>query len=676
MALNFCLPPAVVNKFKQGLTSGEINPQKLASMDSAARREFLAKYVGADAAQAVNAEFESKLLLKNQIRGMTTWAKSVAGLSAPARRDLITRISKLDRVLNPEEKGLFLADLAEKKLGVGVSAEEAKTIAGLSNKISEYESKRLPDGTWANKTDEMNYGYAVWDLGDYLSSIKSMANNLTLKDFGKRPIKSTVRVVAEATGVSKSLAASLDLSAFLIQGFKTAVTNPRLWKTNVLRTLKKTAQSLGGKDAMREFQARIYADPMYDLAQKGRLAIGNIEEMFPTQLQEKIPGIGRLYKASDVAYSAFVQQARFDLFKLYVKRLEAKGININDPTELRAIARIANSQLGRGKLPFGFEKNADTFNKLFFAPRFVFSLLDTFTLPVLAETKAAKMIATENLIKEVSAVAGLITAINLFSPGTVETDPRSSKFGKIMIGDTGYDITAKVGSLFTLASRLIPTLGNEGIAQYSKSSSTGEVKKLGSVPVGPQNGLDVIGNWVQGKASPTAQIVLDLIRQQDYLGNPLDPQKEAGKLVLPLSVSSYNDLMTDPNSSNLIIGMMANAIGINTSTYKAKGAGGVPSWQNSTSTDVQQFKAQVGQDTFTNAAKEFDLAYNSWLNGVKNNPDWKNSSADEKTRLMSQESAQLKSDIFARYNFKYKKQKLPPVNKSLLKGLNEVSAQK
>lgn len=669
MAVNFCLPPVFVDKFKQGLRSGEINPQKLADMDSVTRRNFLAKYVGEDAAPAVNAEFESKLLLKNQIKGMTTWAKGVAGVSGQTRRDLLTRIEKMDRVLDPADKKAFLADLAEKKLGVGVSVDEAKTIAMMSNTISKLKEKRLPDGRWANETDMMDYGRAVWDLGDYLGGLKNYEEAVKLADFGKRPVGSAGKIIVETGGVAKALTASLDLGGFLRQGLKTLINNPNIWRKNVLNTLNATARELGGKNMMRELQARIYADPMYDLAQRGRLAVGNIEEAFPTRIHEKLPGIGRVYRASDVAYTGFVQQARFDLFKEYVKRLEQKGININDTKELRAIAEVANSQLGRGKLPFGFEKNADVFNKLFFAPRFVKSLFDTFTLPMTAQTQLARRIAAENTLKEVGAIASLIVAINAYRPGSVELDPRSSDFGKIKIGDTRFDITGGNAGIMTLVSRIIPTLDKGEWGYYSKSTSTGSVRELGEAPTGPQNALDVAGRWIQTKASPFTAIVLDALRGEDFLGNQITVEGQLKKLYLPLIARNLEETANNPNSPNLILTTIADGLGISANTYSPKGAGGVPSWSKSESKDIQAFRAAVGEEDFTSAAKLFDNAYNAWLAGVRNNPGWKDMSNEKKTKLQTAQSNLLKKDIFNRYNFKYEKVKSEPIDKNLLKGL-------
>src|SRR3989304_7120250 len=122
----FCLISEQVQKFKQALKNGTINPEKLGMMTSAERRVFLEEFVGKGNGEQVNALFESKLLLKNQKAGYISWAKKVAGLTPEVRRDLIAKIERLDRVLSPKEGEQFLKDLAETRLGASVSETEAK----------------------------------------------------------------------------------------------------------------------------------------------------------------------------------------------------------------------------------------------------------------------------------------------------------------------------------------------------------------------------------------------------------------------------------------------------------------------------------------------------------------------------------------------------------------------
>src|SRR6185436_3653443 len=143
----YCLPRKYASAFTKALQDGTINPGALADMSSAERRKFFEPIVGAENAADVNALFESKLLLKNQKQGLVTWAKTVAGISEPARRDLLTKIGKMNAILTPADESKFLADLAARKLGVTVTAEEAQHIADLS-KAAETAKAAMKGAGW------------------------------------------------------------------------------------------------------------------------------------------------------------------------------------------------------------------------------------------------------------------------------------------------------------------------------------------------------------------------------------------------------------------------------------------------------------------------------------------------------------------------------------------------
>lgn len=303
MAGGICLPPQAVDKFKAALVSGKINPDDMAKMTSEVRHKFLADIVGDGQAKFVNANFESKMLLKNQQQGYLTWAKKVVGVTPEVRRDLISKIERLDKVLNPAEEKMFLKDLAETKLGVSVSAAEAKKIVTMSTKLQELEAKRLPDKTFKTNSERMAYGYAKYDLGEHLANLKLAAEKRTLKEQALHPIEST----SKAAGVTKAIRASLDNSAIFRQGWKTVWTNPIIWEKNMQQSFKNIMKvGFKNSDVVRETMADIISRPNYDKYKKMGLAIGNIEEAFPTALPGKIPVLGRAYKASEQAYESFL----------------------------------------------------------------------------------------------------------------------------------------------------------------------------------------------------------------------------------------------------------------------------------------------------------------------------------------------------------------------------------
>ena len=129
----WCLTKQASQQFRKALVSGEIDPFKMADMDSEARRTLLAKYVGKENAQQVNSLYESKLLLKRQQQGFQTWVKRTAGISPQIKRDLLSRIERMDKVLTSADP--FLQDLASTRLKIDITQDEAKNINDLSKRI-------------------------------------------------------------------------------------------------------------------------------------------------------------------------------------------------------------------------------------------------------------------------------------------------------------------------------------------------------------------------------------------------------------------------------------------------------------------------------------------------------------------------------------------------------------
>lgn len=547
--MGFCLPVEQSKKFISALKSGEIDPGKLAGMTSEERRDFFTNIVGEDA-KDVNALFESKLLLKNQQAGMIRWAKQLTGITEAAKRDLLTRVSKMDKILDPGEEDAFLKDLAAKKLGTEVTAEEAKRISELSQNVAKTKSEMASGG------DRVAYGRARVEFGNYVSG---------LKNEGKPLLPHTIGDAAyEIAGTSKGLKASLDNSAIFRQGWKTLFTNPDIWVKNAGQSFIDLAQQFGGKAVMDETQAEIQSRPTYDLMQKAKLDVGTTEEQFPSHLAERIPVLGRLYKASEAAYTGFVYRTRADVFDKYINIAKEAGVDVSDKKQLIPIGKLVNSLTGRGDLGVTGEKAAGFVNNVFFSPRFAKSNFDFLTAHQLQKgvTPFVRKQAAINLVKVVAGSAAILTIANAIMPGSVETDPRSSDFGKIKVGSTRFDVTGGMGSLITLAVRLM-TLS-------SKSATTHKVTPLNSGKYGASTGMDVLYNFAEGKLSPIASVGKDVLKGQDYNGNKPTVANEANNLLTPLPIVNTVELLNTKDAANPLIGTIADALGISVNSYAPK----------------------------------------------------------------------------------------------------------
>ena len=128
----WCLPKYLSASFLERLKRGEINPDELLKMSSEQRRARFNEIFGEENSAEVNRHFESKMILKNQQRGLITWAQQMAGLKEAPKRDLLDRVNKMTDILTPENENAFLEDLVGYKLKTNVTMEEAGRIADLS----------------------------------------------------------------------------------------------------------------------------------------------------------------------------------------------------------------------------------------------------------------------------------------------------------------------------------------------------------------------------------------------------------------------------------------------------------------------------------------------------------------------------------------------------------------
>ena len=627
----FCLVKSQVDKFLKGIQKGEINPDKLSEMSSKNRHEYLSKYVGEENALQVNSLFESKLLLKNQQTGMINWAKKVGGLKPEVRRDIISKIEKLDKVLDPKDQDKFLKDLATTKLGVEVTPKEAKTIFDMTKKIEETKTSMQKEFTFKTEAERLAYGKARIELANYINDLKGL-NKITLKS------------ITDIGGMTKSIRASMDNSAIFRQGWKTLWTHPLTWAKNALTSFKDIVRTFGGKNVMDEVMADRMSrkNELNGNYQKMGLAISKPEEAYPSALPEKIPLLGRAYKASETAFTGFVYRQRMDIADKYIQIAEKSGVDLT-PKELKSIGSMVNSLTARGNLG-RYEPAANLVNNVFFSPRFVKAQIDSFLHPLTGAggSNFVRKQAAINLVKVVAGTAAVLAVANAVKPGSVEKDPRSSDFGKIKVGNTRFDVTGGMGSLVTLASRLI--------TMSSKSSTTQKVTQLNSGDFGSQTGADVVVNFFENKFSPALSVLKDIAQGKDFNGNKLTIQGELANLFVPLSISTFQELKSDPNSANIILAMIADGLGIATNTYGKS----QKDWTQSPTKAQSAFQSKVGNTKFKQANTDFNTQYDQWFSKTSQTNTYKNLSDDAKQTLMTNAKDALQTKIFKRYGFTYK----------------------
>jgi hypothetical protein len=169
-----CITIETANKLKELAKKGQINIAKMYEMTSEQRRTLFEQVVDKDTAIFVNTKFEEAMISENQ-NALKKWAESTFNTrekKSEGYKDIIKKIDNLREmgILDPKSTDAFLEDLVASKLGVTVTADEAKTINEKSKKLEELYVEGLGNPN-VNPKGQREYFKARRDIEDYLDSL-------------------------------------------------------------------------------------------------------------------------------------------------------------------------------------------------------------------------------------------------------------------------------------------------------------------------------------------------------------------------------------------------------------------------------------------------------------------------------------------------------------------------
>lgn len=574
----WCLIPKLAEQFKQGLANGEITPAKLNEMSTEARVEFLEKYVGKENAPQVNKRFERSLLLKNQDAALLRWAKETAGITDAARKRLVEQIEarkaeRFERTFNPTEEQAFLGALAEQKIGTSITREEAKAVFDLAKNTEDARAKfNSETGQWSSEQARMQYGAAKVIYDNYVGYLKNEFRGMSLGEAIKtqtqryrdniadRPVFGTFTtlkdIINRVSDLSISTVATLDNSFIGRQGIHALLTHPSSWWQGAKNSFLDIAKTFGGQETLDMLQADVLSRPN---AMNGNYEKAKIlklqEEQFPTSLPEKIPYVGRVFKASEAAFKGSALRIRTDLFDLLFEKAKENGVDVTSKYELESIGKVVNSLTARGEFKGG---TPGVVKAILWAPKMLKANLDVLTAHTGQDiSRFATKEAWTNLFKIVSTTAIVLAIAKAQDPDSVDLDPRSSDFGKIKIGDTRIDITGGQGSIVTLAARML--------TNSSKSSTSGEVTPYGT-GFGDRSRFDAIIDFLTNKVTPPVRTIVNILKGEDFEGNTPTVAGELYSAYTPIAVQHVMDYMKDPKSERAL-GILADFVGFSSNTY-------------------------------------------------------------------------------------------------------------
>ena len=408
--------------------------------------------------------------------------------------------------------------------------------------------------------------------------------------------------VQEVFNIPRAIMASADMSAPLRQGVF-LLNHPKQFIPAFGKMFKYAFSEKAYQGLLDDIRAR----PTYDLMQRGGLSItshGKLlsgrEEAFMSNFAEKIPGLGRIIKGSNRAYSGFLDKLRADTFDSLVNSFESQGGKVEGKL-LKDLAGFINNATGRGKLPGGLEKMSSALNSVFFSPKLIASRVNLMN-PVYYN-QLNPMVRKEAL-KSLLTFGGVVgTTLGLASAGGAEVglDPRSADFGKIKVGNTRFDIMGGFQQYMRLITQM--TTGQHVNSTTGVISTVGEGYK-------PLNRAGIAGRFLRSKLAPSPSLGLTLLSGEGFGGRELDVPKEVMSRFIPLVLQDIQEITEEQGMAKGVGMTIPGMFGVGVQTYAMEPSDAVRSARSATLFAKKLFrqgKVQEGRDILQNNKDVIEL---------------------------------------------------------------------
>lgn len=672
-----CLRPEQITEFRKALKDKEIKMEDLLNMPTEKLIETFVPYAGEKNAKDIALLFEQKRVLKNKEIGIRNAVSKLGeiGRYDPKKKAAIAesvaqfREMQQERIFNPKAGETFYNALADKIVGAHITRAEAQTmfdIQAKSDAIKEANFDHMKE-EWANPKAQFEYGMQQAYLKAFTGDLKGDSAPLKemlkgrYEEFKQQYRENKPMAVASILGDTMAqvrdtsvalLASFLDNSFQLRQGFSSLINKPDVWKKGFVNSWVDIGKSLKGKyaEAKLALDAEIFSDPDYIMGRMHGLLKGETEEQFPTSLPARIPGVGRLFKAADIAFTGSALRNRVGLFKNFLDIQELAGADRSDPEVIRGAEQLALQMTARAKA--GKMLNSPVTRVVLWAPRMLQSSWDNLTVPLKPSTSPfVRKEAAMNLLRYVAVMGTMKAVASAMIPGSVTVDPRATKSKDIVIGNTHFSFGIGEQALITLASRLVPTMHN-GEWGFWTVNSEGIYKKFDGGSYGGRSPFDIAVDFLQGKAHPfPTRILLDYLNQRTFSGKKPTAANEAAGLVTPINLQNTIQL-ADDSSVQAVLGVISEGLGASANTYSTKA-----DWGQSSSKEMEQFKAKIGDDRFQAANDLFNQRFSTWLESTKQKPAYTKLSEEEKSAVLAQKKDEIKSQIFRQNSFIYRPEK-------------------
>lgn len=433
-----------------------------------------------------------------------------------------------------------------------------KAIGTLEEKLAAKDFSKKPKPTPVHLDPEANLLKARIDL-----LRQEFQRELELDAYKRSPAWNKVKEnTLNAYDLARSLMTTGEFSFILRQGKFAALSHPVLTAKALPNTFKALVSDAANAHAL---DMEIINHPDYATAKAAGLhlvdesaSLSAQEELLMGKLIGKIPLLRNFNQAARV----FLNKIRFDLFE----NLKESSGGLN-PAEQKQIAAFINQSTGRGDLG-RFNSSAVAASRILFSPRFLASRIQLAVGHSLwgGTLHSRRIIATE-YAKTLIGLGAYYTALKMGlgndnKKPVIGTDPRSSEFGKVKLGNTRIDPLAGLSQVIVFGSRT---------ATGQKTNSKGRTVPIRGprVPYGGDRWTDVAATFARSKLHPVPGAVANLFNGTDLGGNEATVTNQAMNMMAPITyMDVYQALKEQDLEDGVAISLLA-ILGEGIQTYDA-----------------------------------------------------------------------------------------------------------
>jgi len=404
-------------------------------------------------------------------------------------------------------------------------------------------------------------GFGVPTRSEIEKMYKVFGKDFTETLLSKRPVFEKIKEGGmQLYNLPRSMMAGmLDFSATMMQNMMFAYRHPVITTKNFVNQVKYFANDNFYKTSMAEIAQRPNAK-LYDAAKLSFTDVGPLmqqrEEAFMSSWAEKIPGLGRVIKATGRAYTGFLNRMRADVADQLINTKKLLGESPDNPRFLESMGYLVNAGTGRGDLGKA-ERISPILGQGFFSARKLAAGVNM--LDPRFYLKADPVVRKEALKTWLAFLggAGTITGLAKLAGADVSMDFTSADAGKVKVGNTRFNLFGPYQQMAVLFGRMFKG--------YATSSTTGRKMTLGE-GYRPLTRLELVGRFFESKEHPTLSLLTGALEGQNQIGDKFDWSTEALKRFIPMVAADAYDLYKEHGDKGLM-GIVPTILGIPAQTY-------------------------------------------------------------------------------------------------------------